>query len=82
MVQNLESYRQLDMPYTLEPLNSGPLNSGKPLINRHARLDKMDFSIHKTPSLVENPSIVDNLALKKNTLLRGASVFEFSSTIY
>ena len=24
---------------TLEPLNSGPLNSGKPLINRQARLD-------------------------------------------
>ena len=34
---------------TLEPLNSGPLNSGKPLINRHARLDKWIFHYIKTP---------------------------------
>ena len=37
------------LPNTLEPLNSGPLNSGKPLINRHVRLDQWIFHYIKTP---------------------------------
>ena len=39
----------ISFAYTLEPLNSGPLNSGKPLINRQARLDQWIFHYIKTP---------------------------------
>ena len=48
----------------MEPLNSGPLNSGKHLNNRQGRLDQWIFHYIKT-FLVENPSVKDDLALTK-----------------
>ena len=45
-LKSTQSNHQLS---TLEPLNSGPLNSGKPLINRQARLDQWIFHYIKPP---------------------------------